>query len=61
MGRNPPISSSIATQWMCIFRMCIFHVLNHVENMKDNSRFVDMFPTDLPVGFDRLLRGTLTD
>jgi hypothetical protein len=29
--------------------------------MKDNSRFVDMFPTDLPVGFDRLLRGTLTD
>lgn len=33
----------------------------HVENMKDNSSLIGMFPPDIQAGFNRFLNGPLTD
>ncbi|MEH6740968.1 MAG: sulfotransferase domain-containing protein, partial [Sulfitobacter sp.] len=38
-----------------------FSFRTHVENMKDNSGFIDMFPPEERAGFDRFLDGPLTN
>lgn len=38
-----------------------FSFRSHVENMKDNSRMIGMFPPDERTGFRRFLDGPLTD
>lgn len=38
-----------------------FSFRNHVENMKENSGFIGMFPPDIQAGFERFLDGPLTD
>jgi len=38
-----------------------FSFRTHVENMKDNSGLIDMFPPEVRAGFDRFLDGPLTD
>ena len=38
-----------------------FSFRSHVENMKDNSGMIGMFPADIRAGFDRFLDGPLTD
>lgn len=38
-----------------------FSFRSHVENRKDNSGLIGMFPTDVQAGFERFLDGPLTD
>ncbi len=38
-----------------------FSFRSHVENMKDNSGLIGMFPPDVQAGFKRFLDGPLTD
>lgn len=38
-----------------------FSFRSHVENMKDSSGLIEMFPPDIRAGFDRFLDGPLTD
>ena len=38
-----------------------FSFRSHFENLKDQGRMADLFPDDIPAGFDRFLDGAVTD